>query len=230
MGVDAFVMPLWKYHVGDFETPLEASGLAREVTYVSPLGLFHRQRWTGWWARRRAKHAVAQLMRAVSDANGGVPVQWADEGSVVASEQFRCAQDIHAYLWWSDRRDVLGEFLAPAGGDDAYAERFWGTEPHRAPRFPHLSDNGYFNDYFLPTDFPKVAAVPSAGPWGGTERASSTPRAWGELQQIDRDLPIPTEWEWDEADPLSSPRMAFWRLRKLLELSERHALPVIFWG
>lgn len=119
MGVDAYVMPLWKYKAGDFETPLEASGLTPEVTYVGPGGIFTRERWTGLWAGRRAKREVRQLAREVSAANGGLSVTWTDEGNVVYAEQFRVGHPIRAYLWWRDRRDVLGEFRLPEEGDES---------------------------------------------------------------------------------------------------------------
>lgn len=66
--------------------------------------------------------------------------------------------------------------------------------------------------------------------WPASKKVSSTRRAWRELQVIAGELHIPDAFEWDESDPLSVVRGAFWQLREILDLSQRHGLPVIFWG
>jgi hypothetical protein len=234
MGVDASFMPIWKYKVGDFQTPLEASGLApgRTYTYILAEGALKRQRSPGLVARWRAKREVKRLAREVSAANGGQAISWNDEGEIVYSQQFRVDHEIKSYLWWWDRRDLFGDFKLPIEGDES-ARPFWATEPERCPSFPHLSRNSYYNDYFLPVDFEHVAEVEPYkifDTWTGSKRVGSTPRAWREFQTINEQLRVPSQYEWDEADPLSPVRAAFLQLREILESSQRHGLPVIFWG
>jgi hypothetical protein len=115
MAIDVYVMPIWRFKTGDFQSPLEASGLVPTVHYVTPEGIFTRfdlrKRITRW----RAKREVRAIAKAVSAANGN-PVSWTDEGNCVYTSQFRGGDVLKAYIWWLGRQDLLGEFRLPDEG------------------------------------------------------------------------------------------------------------------
>lgn len=112
---------------------------------------------------------------------------------------------------------VTGEGTPEAG-------ELWRVAPERGTAFPHLSHNGFYNDYFLPVDFERVVTL------GNGERVGSTPRALREMQALDDHLRVPRNYQWDEVDPLAPVKATFAQVRGFLELSQRHGLPVIFWS
>lgn len=231
MGVDVFVMPLWRYKVGDFESPLERSGLVPVVHYVTPEGIFTRFDLRGRISRWRAKREVRAVAREVSAANGK-KITWTDEGDVVYTEQFHGVHPLWSFIWWLERRDLLGDFHMPAEGS-VEAGAYWQTAPDRPTAFPHLSNNGFYNDYFLPADFERVVKVEphKLGGWYEVARSvSSTPRALAELEALDKHLRVPANYQWQEDDPFAPVKGTFAQVRDFLELSHRHGLPVIFWG
>jgi hypothetical protein len=231
VGVDAYVMPMWRYKIGDFESPLERSGLSPNVFFSTPEGIFTRLDIRGRISKWRAKREVRGIARQVSAANG-CPITWVDEGDVVYAEQFRTAHALWAYIWWLERQDLLGSFVLPEEGSEA-AGVFWQTEPDRPTAYPHLSQNGYFNDYFLPADFERVVKVEphKLGGWYEVSKSvCSTPRALRELHVLDEHLRVPADYTWEEGDPLAPVKATFSQVRTFLSMSDRHGLPVIFWG
>jgi hypothetical protein len=231
MSTDVFVMPLWRYKVGDFETALERSGLAPEVHYISSEGPISRVPLRSRFDRWRAKRVVKRLAREVSRANGH-PVSWRDEGDLVHVQQLHTVHPLKAYLWWLDRRDLMPTFSLPPDGGPA-ARPFWETAPDRPASYPHLSTNGFYNDYFLPAEFEKVVSVEPHkvfGTWDADRRVSSSPRALREVETVNQSLQVPDPYEWSEDDPLASVKSNFDEVRRILQISVRHGLPVIFWS
>jgi hypothetical protein len=215
-------MPMWKFFAGDFRSPLELSGLAPVVHYATPDGgIFTRFDLRGRISRWRARRRVRELAGEVAMWTGR-PIQWRDEGPTVYTAQFRTAHALRAYIWWYERRDLLPQF-EQAEEASPEAGRLWRVAPERPTRFPHLALNSYYNDYFLPVDFDRVVDL-------GGGRASSTPRALRELDLLNQDLRVPEVYEWQEEDPLALVKATFSQVREFLRLSDRHGLPVIFWG
>ena len=231
MAVDVYVMPIWRFKVGDFESPLERLAPASQVHYVTPQGIFTRLDPRAWLTRWRAKREVRSIQREVSAANG-FPVSWVDEGACVYSAQLHTTDEFKSYIWWLERRELLGEFRAPKAGDSS-AAAFWQTAPDRPTAFPHLSKNGMYSDYFLPAEFERVVEVEpeKLGGWFPVTKAvSSTPRALREIHVLNQHLRVEPDYKWQEGDPLALVKVTFNFVRNFLELSHKHRLPVIFWG
>jgi hypothetical protein len=224
-------MPMWRYKVGDFESPLERSGLVPVVHYATPEGIFTRFDLRGRVSRWRAKREVKAVAREVAAANGRA-VTWTDEGDVVYSAQFHGVHPLWVYIWWLERQDLFGPFLLPEEGSEA-AGAFWKIAPDRPTAFPHVSNNGFYSDYFLPVDFERVVKVEphKLGGWYEVSRSvSSTPRALRELALLNEHLRVPPDYQRQDDDPLAPVKATFAQVREFLELSNRHGLPVIFWG
>ncbi len=64
MGLDVFVMPLWKFKVGDFTSPIE-SALGIRAKYGSPDGIEEQPASVSWWRRWRAKREVAAIRKSM---------------------------------------------------------------------------------------------------------------------------------------------------------------------
>lgn len=231
MATDVYVMPIWRFKVGDFESPLERLVPAEKIHYATPEGIFSKLDLRGRLSRWRARREVRAIAKAVSDANG-VAVSWVDDGPCVYNAQFRAEHPLKSYIWWLERRDLLGEFQLPQDGSEA-AGRLWQTGRDRPVSFPHLWNNSYYNDYFLPVEFERVVEVEPylvVGTWKGSRRVGSTPRALRELQALNRHLRVDPSYEWRDDDPLATVKVCFNHVREILELSQKHQLPVIFWG
>jgi hypothetical protein len=85
MGLDVYVMPLWRFKVGNFDLPIEAAvGIRPKI--ITAEGIEERPARAGWLGRWRARRQVAAIRKAVEAANDA-PVRWADEGGVVYAEQ-----------------------------------------------------------------------------------------------------------------------------------------------
>ena len=85
MALDIYVMPLWRYKVGDFRSPIEAfTGIRPRIITAS--GIVERPASVGWLDRWRARREVAAVRKAVEAVNQ-VRVRWNDQGDVIYSEQ-----------------------------------------------------------------------------------------------------------------------------------------------
>ena len=231
MATDAYVMPIWQFKVGDFRSPLERLAPAEKIYYATPRGLVSKLDLRGRLSRWRARREVRAIAKAVSDANGAA-VSWVDDGPCVYGEQFRAEHPLKSYIWWLERRDLLGEFQLPEDGSEA-AGRVWQTGRDRPVSYPHLWQNGFYNDYFLPAEFERVVEVEPYlifGRFDAARRVSSTPRALRELDSLNRELRADPEYQWRDDDPLAAVKLAFNQVRQVLELSRQYGLPVIFWG
>ena len=223
MGTDVFVMPMWKFFAGDFQSPLELSGLAPVVHYAGIDGSIFtrfdiRRQVSRWRAKRRVKEIAGEVALWA-----GRPVAWKDEGANVHTSQFRTAHALRSYIWWYERRDLIPTFrLTEEGTDEAGV--LWSVAPQRPTAFPHLSYVSFYNDYFLPVELERVVTLNDG------ERVGSTPRALRELEKLNEHLNVPRNYEWVEEDPLALVKATFDRVREFLELSHRHGLPVIFWS
>jgi hypothetical protein len=112
-------------------------------------------------------------------------------------------------------------------------KRWWTTGEHRPVAYPHLWHNSFFDDYFLPTEFERVTRVEPykiAGWLDVARNVSSTPQALRELESLNQFLRVDPDYEWQEGDPLATVKATFNHVREILRLSQRHGLPVIFWG
>jgi hypothetical protein len=229
VGLDVYVMPLWRFKVGDFRSPIEAAtGIRPKI--VTADGVEERPARVGWLGRWRARRAVASLHRAVEDANR-TRIRWADEGGVVYAEQSRGFEPLRAYAKWLDCHDRFPEFGPPPEGD-YYKHPVMAAEVSRLS-CPHLVEHDCYNGYYLPCEFERVAEVEPYliyGQWPASRSVGSAPRLLRELESVQAELRVPDGYEYPADDPLLPVKAAYLQLREAAELSYRHGLPIIFWG
>lgn len=229
MSLDLYVMPLWRFKAGDFRSPIEVQlGIRPRIATAD--GMDSVPRPPSWIARWRAKREVAKLKRLVSRANS-VPIDWKDEGDVVHSGQTYGMTPLKAYARWLDCREQLPTFDPPSDHDydkhPVFSIEMEGTS------FPHLLYHDCYNGYYLPVVFSSVVeAEPYLvyGHWPATRSVGSSPRLRRELDRIQEELCVPDEYDYPKDDPLIAVRAAYKTIRKAVELSCQHALPLIFWG
>jgi hypothetical protein len=229
MGLDVYVMPLWRFKVGDFRSPIEdAIGLRPKI--MTSDGIEERPKPSGWIARWRARREVAAVRKAV-EATNRTPARWNDEGEVVFSQQSAGFEPLQAYAAWLDCRDRIPEFEPPPDRDYGKHPAMLDEGPPLA--CPHLVGHDCFAGYFLPCEFERLVEVEPYlihGEWPASRRVGSSPRLVRELDAIQELLRVPDDWPYPQDDPLGAVKAAYLQLRTVAELSCRHGLPIIFWG
>jgi hypothetical protein len=230
MGLDIFVMPLWRYKAGDFRSKIEET-LGVRPKVATPGGIFEWFKSPGPFARRRARREVEAIRRAV-EADSGVPIRWNDEGETVYNNQASGMEPLRAYARWLDLRDDLPEF-GPAPEDNYYNHPAFALESDRPVSCPHLVGHSCFSGYFLPCEFDRLVQVEPyrvADHWDFTRSVGSTPRLRRELEMVAGHLDIPEGYDYPQDDPLVAVKASFLQLREVADLSLKHGLPIIFWG
>ncbi|WP_422929102.1 hypothetical protein [Singulisphaera sp. PoT] len=229
MGLEIFVMPLWKFKAGDFSRPVEqALGVRSKI--VSGDGISEMPESVGWFARRRARRQVDSLRKAVASANGVSP-GWVDEGSVVYSSQSRGFEPLRAYARWLDCRDQFPDFAQPPEGD--YYKHPVMAADIDVTTCPHLVKHNCYSGYFLPCEFERLAQVEPYkmfGHWPATRAVGSTPRLLRELERVQEVLQAPYPYDYSNDDPLVDVKAAYLHMKKTADISLQHGLPIIFWG
>ncbi len=234
MALDVYVMPLWRFKVGDFESPItQALGIAPVVlTIDAPDGpvTTHRSGLASWWRRGRARREVEAIRRTVERENG-VSARWNDNGPIAYSRQGHSFEALRAYARWLDCRDRFPTFDEPP--EKNYYKHPVMKEQIPSPRFPHLTGHSCFNGYYLPVDFETIVSVEPymiLGRWPAHRQVGSSLRLMNELEIIHEVLQTPCGYLRNNDDPLADVKVAYQQLREVAELSCRHGLPVIFHG
>lgn len=229
MGLDIYVMPLWRFKVGDFLTPTEAALGVRSKLVVGNQIVERTGRFTRA-DEARARREV-QALRRVAELANQVPVQWDDEGSVVYAQQSEGIEPLRAYARWLDLREQLPSFDSPPEGN-YYRHPAMGLRPTRPLSCPHLVEHDCYSGYYLPCEFDQLVRVEPYEVYGRRFRRSvgSGPRLRRELDFIGQHLPAPDGYTWQEGDPLAPVKAVLCQMRQVAELSCRHGLPIIFWG
>jgi hypothetical protein len=241
MALDVYVMPLWRFKVGDFRSPIEvATGIRPKI--VAPT--VEEQGPGGWfnWFRRRprqpgpdealvqARQQVEAIRRKVESENKA-PIEWHDEGEIVYAEQSAGFEPLRAYARWLDCREQFPEFSPPPEGD-YYRHPVWTVEVGRLS-CPHLVEHDCYSGYYLPCEFERLVQVEPYsifGQWPASRSVGSAPRLLRELVLVQSELQA-SEGRGPPADDLLAPvKAAYLQMREVVELSCRHRLPIIFWG
>lgn len=230
MAKDLYVMPLWRFKVGDHGSPIEAVlGLRPKI--ITPEGIEERPASFTPADKRRAQQEVDAIRRAVEAANQ-VRIEWNDEGSVIYSSQTQHVEALRAYARWLDVRDQLPVFGEPPEGDyQNHPVRQ--LEPSKPFSCPHLVEHNCFNGYYLPCDFERLVEVEPYLTWGqrpASHSVGSSVRLRRELELLGEELRVREDYSYTDDDPLAGMKMAFLQLRKMADLSRQHGLPVIFWS
>ncbi len=229
MGLDVFVMPIWKFKVGDFTSPIEAA-LGIRPRYATDEGVDEIAPNTSWWARFKAKREVAAIRKAVARANG-VKVDWRDDGQKVLSERWPDFAALSAYAYWLDCRETMPEFAPPPDGD--YRKHPVYQQDVTVRSCPQIVGHSLYNGYVLPCDFPSLVQVEPYkifGTWDASRSVGSAPQMLRELNAV-REVLNPNGDDSDpESDPLDLAKQDERFLRELVETSISRDLPIIFWG
>ena len=194
MALDVFVMPMWRFKAGYFESPLETK-LGVRPTIVAPGGVYSLPNAWTWFSSLSARRQVRSLKKAVA-AQTGVRINWNDNGQVVYSERPGSFVDLRAYAKWLDYRDRLPEFTVPA--DRNFPEHpVWELKDKGPLSCPHLVSHDCYSGPAIfrgrlhsvprhgvrigsrsriPTDDRRTSWLHAYGPGGGTLRSSSRNR------------------------------------------------------
>ena len=229
MALDVYVMPLWRFKVGDFHSPVEsATGL--RPTILTAEGIVRLRTRVRWLARWRARRQVAIIRKAV-EASSGRPAHWNDEGGVVYSSQSPGFTSLRTFAKWLDCRDRFPSFEPPKKWND-YEHPILAAEL-RLRTCPQLVEHSCYSGYFLPCEFESLVQVEPfmmLGRWPMTRQAGSTPQLLRELDRVQEVLQVPDGYEYDESDPFARVKESYRQLREIARLSNHHGLPMIFWG
>jgi len=237
MALDAYVMPLWRFKSGFFETAMQSK--------LTPLGVpvqvvttgatrSPRYRWKRLLAFK-ARCSTRHLARMVSTATDR-EVRWRDDGPVVYCEQFHWGiTPLRAYAKWLDYQDFIPDWNADPAKPFEEHPVFKSSLPDRSPSFPLIVRGDFWYGYFLPCDFDTLVPVEKMllGGWCEQWRlAGSSVALRAELMRLNETLRVPTGPEWKSqprpGDPWFAPRYVWDQLTIMSELSCTHGLPIIF--
>ena len=160
MGLDVYVMPIWKFKAGDFAAPVQSLGT---VTIITPQGIMQRKadERPGFVTRWNARRATRRLRREI-EAKIGHSVAWNEEGGVAYKQQARGFESLRAFATWLDYRDLFPTFEPPPD-NNYYNHPVMSQSAERALTYPQLVDHSCHSGYFIPAELERVVYVePSA--------------------------------------------------------------------
>lgn len=254
MALDAYVMPLWRFKAGDFDSPIEAT-LGIKPTIISPASPLLEPR-PPWYLRLLEKLGIIEFVPSVPEPTRedrraaavqevealkvllagkvGQPVDWLDEGDIHYRKQFYDPSVLRAFAAWHDHRDVLPEFL-PAPKLQYFKHPVWQLPKPAKRRFPLLAEHSMYTGYFMPVAFEGIYFVEPFKSWGDTEYfrdVASTQMVARELADFLQFLAtVPEVREQEHGScPVGDARWYAKELQRMCNLSIEHTLPVIFYG
>jgi hypothetical protein len=237
MSLDVFVMPIWRFKAGLFETAVEQmfrdSSGKTEVRIVTPEGVVARKhRWNTlrsfrarWRTRRLIKEAERQL---------GMRLTWMDDGPIVCSQQASWGfEGLRVYAKWLDFRDEFPSFESPPDRNFYEHPVYKLKTGDRELTFGHLVRHCCYNGYLVPCEFEQVLYLEphQVYHWTFHNSFGSTVAISRELRQLEAfirsretgEKPVPDEaWNYIQA--------GFDSLNLLAQKSLEHKLPIIFYG
>jgi hypothetical protein len=250
MSLDVYVMPLWRFKVDDFVTPIETA-LGQKPIVIA--GEEERPPPLPWYVRLLAKIGVLEVgpehlpppnMRRLLAVRQvwalkrkltrltGTAVDWPDKGEVQYSSQFFHPVTLRAFAAWIDHRDKLPEFLE-APERDYYRHAVWQLEKPSRPRYPTLIDHSLHTGYFVPVPFEGLHLVEPFSAWGREfhHHVASTQTISRELEGLLHELEsFPPAVKADHSTPVGAAHWYAQELRRICDISLAHRLPVIFHG
>ncbi|MEI6234666.1 MAG: hypothetical protein WCT04_16545 [Planctomycetota bacterium] len=234
MGLDVYVMPLWKFKIGDYVSPMRRhfGNRVKTIGYTSTgevqiTGTQSPK--TGLIDQWKAKWAVRSIRKEVEFAND-LTINWNDNGDCVYAEQFHGSRELKLFARWLNCRDQLPEFSPPENGnyDNHPAANLKPSKPYLCPQ---LIKHDCWAGYLLPNEFEAVTQVEPymmAGKFLTTRSVGSSVRVWKELAIIQEHFQVPDDYAGGH--PLNLIFNAHQQMKTVTELSIRHQLPVIFFG
>jgi hypothetical protein len=231
MGLDVYVMPIWRFKAGDFASPIEALGIRPIIMTPDGSAQHLREKRAGPIRQWRAKRATRRL-RLDIQAKIGHTVRWNDQGDVVYTRQSHGFEALRAFAKWIDYRDLFPTFEA-APKNNYYEHPVMSEKLDRPATYPQTVDHSCFSGYYLPADLERVVYVEPFPSWGGivfTHSVGSSISLLKELQQLSELLNIDGESKWDKKDPLAEVKASFSQLYEVAKISIKQDLPIVFYG
>jgi hypothetical protein len=231
MGLDVYVMPIWKFKAGDFASPLEALGIAPVI--VGPDGMSRREPDVrpNFFIRWKAKRATRRLRREI-EAEVGHAVRWNDDGEVAYSRQAHGFESLRAYAKWLDYRDLFPTFDPPPE-NDFYKHPVMSDKLARPPTCPQVVNHSCHSGYFIPAEVERVVHVEPFTSWGNfvsKHPVGSSHRLLAELERLAQALGTDEHYQWVEGDPLAQVKAPFAQLFEVAKVSRQKDLPIVFYG
>jgi hypothetical protein len=231
MGLDVYVMPIWKFKAGDFVSPIQSLGIT--TTIVGPGGIFRHEsgrrpslvaRWKALRATRRLRHEI--------EAEIGHRVRWNDDGDVAYAKQSGGFESLRAFARWLDYRDIYPTF-DPAHAGNYYNHPVMTGTPTRPLTYPQVVYHSCYSGYYLPAEIERVLYVEphtSFGEFAFWHSVGSSQRLLGELDQLARVVNCDEHYQWIDGDPLAEVKEAFAQLYAVAKISQQSDLPIVFHG
>lgn len=231
MGLDVYVMPIWKFKAGDFASPLEALGVAPAI--VRPDGISQRERDArpSLFTRWKAKRATRRL-RGEIEAEVGHAVHWNDKGNVEYTRQAHGFESLRAFAKWLDCRDLFPTFDPPPE-NDFYKHPVMSDKLVRPLTYPQIVNHSCHSGYYIPAEVERVVYVEPFTSWGNfvfKHSVGSCHRLLAELERLAQMLDTDEHYEWVEGDPLAQVKARFAQLFEVAKVSRQKDLPIIFYG
>jgi hypothetical protein len=254
MGLDVYVMPLWRFKAGEFTSPIEATLGVKPIT-IAP-GQRPKERLAPWYLRLLARIGVIELVPVSPEASPedrralavqqvqslktrvteitGTPVDWPDDGKVYYSEQFHDSGILKAFAAWCDHREELPDFLSTPERH-YYSHPVWRLPEPSVRRFPTISQHSLFAGYLLPVEFAGIHLVEPFRSWGDREFFRDVASSHIMLKETDELLSFmetlsPPQEDEHDSSPVAVARRYAEQLQEMCRLSIAHRLPVIFYG
>lgn len=232
MGLDVYVMPIWKFKAGDFASPLEALSLS-SVIIISPAGITRAKRRprANFITRWKARRATQRLRREIA-AEIGHSVQWNDNGEVAYAQQAHGFESLRAFARWLDYRDLFPTFDPPPE-NNYYKHPAMIEQLARPESYPQIVNHNCHTGYYVPAEVERVIHVEPFTSWGGyvfKHSVGSSYRLLAELERLGQVLGIDEHYEWVESDPLAEVKAAFAQFYEVAKISREKNLPIVFYG
>ena len=216
---DVYIMPLWRFKLGDFRPVAAEKSVARQLGDwgKSPLRAMNHF---------IARDSVRRIRRAVATENG-FSVDWQDEGDLVAERKGCEFQAVRAYARWLESFDGRGHFETPVDGN-YYKHPCWKAKGRRI-QFNQIVDHECCYGYYLPCRFDEVARVEprKTDRWTFLRAVGSAPRLLEELGQIGSVLDRASHRHFGDTIVRDEVFRAYRQLTEIAQLSGRHQLPII---
>lgn len=236
MGVDAYVMPLWRFRTGDVSTAMQRlfgekagvitpDGRAVQIGEGKPIDKLEERRCRLW---------VERTKREVARARPGSTIDWNDDGPTQYAEQANGVLTLATYAMAIQYEDVLGPVTIPEN-QHPYAHPAWRafSQNPRPIRHRNLITLRVDVGYLLPCEFDLPVKV-DPRVVNGREMyslASSAPAVLRDVRALREELGIPAGYKGEAHGwPQGAICWTLHELERMLTLSEEHGLPVILWG
>jgi hypothetical protein len=231
MGLDLYVMPIWRFKAGDFASPLESLGIAPVI--VGPDGMSQREpdARPSFFTRWKANRATRRLRREI-EVEVGHPVQWNDEGNVAYTRQAHGFESLRAFAKWLDYRDMFPTFDPPPE-NNYYNHPVMSDKLARPLTYPQIVDHSCYNGYYIPAELERVVYVEPFTSWSNfvfKHSVGSSYRLLAELERLTQVLGTDEHYEWVEGDPLEDVKVTFAQLFEVAKISRQTNLPIIFYS